>query len=96
MKTSKVGRVWEVKKRIIGGKKATIEATAVVNPHDGKLAVSRKQIKTVTLRYCKDTLGNNRPAKGFENVIKAKKDDLERKLLECEGSFKPTEETFNR
>ena len=95
MKTSKVGRVWEIKKRIVGGKKASLEATAIVNPHTGKLAFSKHQIKTVTLQYCKDTLTNNNPAKRYEGVVQTKRDNLATKISECNGSFSPTEDGFH-
>ena len=94
LKTSKVGRIWEIKKRIVGGKKATIEATAIMNPNTNKLVVSKEQIKAVTLKYCKDTLANNEPSEGYEDLMKAKRDSLEKKLLECNGTFKPTKEAF--
>ena len=45
LKTSRVGRIWEIKKRIVGGKKASLEATAIVNPHTGKLVVSKPNTK---------------------------------------------------
>ena len=83
IKSSKVGRIWEIRKRIIVGKKATLEATAVVDPKNGKLAVSKHQIRTVTLQYCKETLANNKPSKGYEGVMQDKKDNLTMKLLEC-------------
>ena len=94
LKTSKVGRIWDIKKRIVGGKKATIEATAIMNPKTNKLVVSKEQIKAVTLNYCKETLANNEPSKGFEKIMKAKRYTLEKKLLECNGTFKPTKEAF--
>ena len=37
---NKVGKVWEIKKAIVGGKKAIQETTAILNPKTGKLAVS--------------------------------------------------------
>ena len=43
-------------KTVRGGKKATIEATAVVDPESGKLMVCREEIKKVSLQYCLDTL----------------------------------------
>ena len=94
LKTDKVGRIWDIEKRIVGGKKGTLEATAIVNPKNGKLAVKKDQIKTVTLQYCKETLENNKPAEGFEDIIEAKKVQLEKNLLECNGNFKPTKEGF--
>ena len=45
-KLSKVGNVWEIRKRVIGGgRKAHHEATSIVNPVTGKLVVSKNQIK---------------------------------------------------
>ena len=55
IKTSKAGKIWEIRKRIIGGKKATLEATAIMNPDTNKLVVSKHEIKRVTLNYCKKT-----------------------------------------
>ena len=45
MKISKVGKVWALRKRIVGGNKALIEATAITNPEDGKIVVSKDNIK---------------------------------------------------
>jgi hypothetical protein len=53
---SKVGKVWEIKKVILGGKKATQEKSAIVNPKTGKLAVSKTEIKKVSLQYCMQTM----------------------------------------
>ena len=89
-----MGRIWKIRKRIIGGEKATLEATTVVDPKNGKLAVSKHQIRTVTLQYCKETLDNNKPSKGYEGVMQDKKDNLTMKLLECNWSFSPTFEGF--
>ena len=94
LKTSKVGRIWDIRKRIIGGRKATLQATAIMNPKNGKLAVSKDQIKSVTLQYCQETLANNKPAIGFEGVMHTKKTNLERNLMQCNGSFMPTKEGF--
>ena len=35
LRNGKVGKIWEAKKRIVGGKKGTIQATAIVNPETG-------------------------------------------------------------
>ena len=50
----------------MGGKKSNNEATAVVNPINGKLVVSRKEIKEVVLKYCKETLENDVPEEGYK------------------------------
>ena len=59
------------------------------------LATTKEQIKRVTLSYCKETLANNKPPAGYEDYIKKKKYMFEKKLLECNGSFSPKEETFD-
>ena len=42
----KSGRVWEIKKKISGGKKDTkMMMSAVLNPKTNKLAISKKDIK---------------------------------------------------
>ena len=86
---NKVGKVWEIKKLIVGGRKAAQEKTA-------KLAVSKKEIKQVTLTYCKETLANNKPEEGFEDEINRKKEFV-RDLLKIEGgSFKASKDTFKK
>ena len=46
------------------------------------------------LQYCQETLANNKPAIGFEGVMHTKKTNLERNLMQCNGSFMPTKEGF--
>ena len=70
----KVGKVWEIKKKIIGGKKAVMEATAVVNPESGRLAVSKEEVLKITLKYCKDTLNNNLPEDKYKHEIEKKRE----------------------
>ena len=65
-----------------------------MNPRDGKLAITNQQIKAVTLNYCKETIKNNEPSKGYEKIMKAKKDNLEKNLLESQGHFRPSKEGF--
>ena len=40
-KLSRVGNIWEIRKRVIGGKKAHHEATAIIDPINGKMVVSK-------------------------------------------------------
>ena len=42
-----------------GGKKTDVEATAIVNPRTGNLALSKGEIKKVSLQYTKETLMSN-------------------------------------
>ena len=51
---SKVGRIWTIRKEVLGLKKQQ-ESSAIINPQTGKLAVSRKEIQDVTLKFCVDT-----------------------------------------
>ena len=91
---SKVGKVWEIKRKIVGNKKATVEATAVINPKSGKLVVSRDEIKKVTLDYCKSTLENNKPEEEFNEKIELKKKSMKEKLDEDKSQFVITKDTF--
>ena len=65
-KNGKVGMIYAAAKTVRGGKKDSIEATAVVDPESGKLMVSREEIKKVSLKYCLDTLKDIEPTEGFE------------------------------
>ena len=94
MKLSNIGKVWEIRRRIVGGKKANIEATAITNPDSGKLVVSKDNIKKVTLKYCIDTLSSNIPEKEYQKHIEDKRKHVNNKLLEVDGSFAPLKETF--
>ena len=93
--SSRAGRVWELKKKIVGGKKGTQQATAIVDPNTGRLAVSKQEIKDVTLKYCKDTLKDNDVEDEFKEVIQRKKEKVEQKLSESGGTFEIRQETFD-
>ena len=93
-KSGRVGQIWEIKKRVVGGKKATMEATSIVDPATGKLVVSKKQIKKVSLQYCKDTLSNNEPAEGFEDEINMKKEKVKEVINSKDGTFEAFQQTF--
>ena len=58
-KGGKVRKVWEIKKKVLGGKKTDVEATAIINPKTGNLALSKGEIKKVSLQYTKETLMSN-------------------------------------
>jgi hypothetical protein len=92
----KVGRVWEVRKRVIGAKKMAVEATAIINPKTNNLVVKRSQIKKVSLQYCTDTLANNKPEPEYEDIINKKKEAVNSILSEKDGEFKAEEDTFNQ
>ena len=41
--------VWDIRKRVMGGQKAAMDSTAIMNPKTKKLAVSKAEIKSVSL-----------------------------------------------
>ena len=72
-----------------------MEATAVVNPESGRLAVSKEEVLKITLKYCKDTLKNNLPEDKYKHEIKKKREEMNKYLQQKEGSFRAEKETFN-
>ena len=78
----------------MGGKKGTIQATAIVNPETGKLAVSKEEILKTTLKYCEKTLKNNEPTQDFKEERIKKKEEVANYLHKKEGLFKASKETF--
>merc|ERR1712020_885623 len=40
-KGGKVGKIWEISKKVIGGRKSETEASAIVNPKTGKMAITK-------------------------------------------------------
>ena len=94
---SKVGKIWEIKKKVVGGKKATMEATAIVNPETGKMVVGIDDIKKVTLKYCKETLGKNEPENEFKDDIYMKENIMKEKLKDDgKTMFEVSKETFDK
>ena len=93
---SKAGRIWDIKKNIIGGKKTPNQATAIVNPITKKLVVSKAEIKETTLKYCRDTLQNNEVEEEFEDIVDEKREKVKAKLAEEDGLVKIEEETFRK
>ena len=90
----KTSRIWDIRKKVLGGKKAKSEATAVVDPETNKLVVSKKEIQRVTLDYCKATLENNQIDPDFKEEINEKQKQVSIKLKEKDGEFEVKKETF--
>ena len=59
------------------------------------MAVSKQEIKKVTLIYCKDTLKDNDVEDEFKEVIQRKKEKVKQKLSERGGTFEIRQETFD-
>ena len=58
-KHGKAGKIWAIRKKVIGGKKGDFLATAIVDPVSKKLLTNKNQIKDTILEYCIKTLSNN-------------------------------------
>ena len=46
------------------------------------------------MQYGQEILPNHKSAIGFEDIMQAKKPNLERNLIKCNGNFMPTKEGF--
>ena len=95
LKIPKLGKIWEIRKQVLGGKKGCLDSTAIVDPVSGKLVTSKARIKEVSLEYCRNTLTNNVPSKGYEDDIQAKVDMVKRKVLEKDGCVIITKDIFD-
>ena len=95
MKTSKVGKIWEIRKKVLGGRKANIVSRAIVNPENGKMAVTQKEVKNVTLKYCIETLANNPSHKDYELDMRKKEEFVVKFMKESGGEFETSKDTFD-
>ena len=95
-KKGTVGKIYEISRRVRQGKKLAMQPTAVSNPATGRLAVTRKEIKSCSLQYCKDTLKNNPAEPGFERLAEVKEKLQERRLLAGNGHFMAGTELFEK
>ena len=96
LRNGKVGKIWEVRKKVLGGKNTMMQATAIINPETGRLAVTKDEALNATLKYCKETLKNNEPNEDFKKEVEKKKEEVTNYLQLKEGQFSATKETFNR
>ena len=94
LRNGRTQQVWNIRDKVMGGKKKRIEASAILNPITGKLVVSKKEIKDVSLKYCKDTLANNAPEKNYEKCIEDKKAQVKHLMELSNGNFNPNIGTF--
>ena len=77
MSGCKVGKVWEIKNKIIGVKKTPSEPTAIINPKSGKMALTKSEIKKVSLEYTKETLESNEIQEAVAEEIERKRSAME-------------------
>ena len=67
-----------------------MDASAIINPNTGKLAVSKREIKEISLQYCKETFAYNKPEMEYEAFI-----DEKRSVLSS-STFGPSPATFEK
>ena len=79
-KNGKVGRVWAIRKKVIGRKKVDMLPSAIRDPATKKLVVNTTNIKETVLRYCVETLSNNEPEERFKEEIVKKKEYVTNRL----------------
>ena len=91
-----VGTIYEVAKRVRGGKKEAMVPTAIQNPETKYLVVKRSKIKAVTLKYCKDTLSNNPPEEGFERFAEVQEELQNLRMKSVSGHFMVDKELFQK
>ncbi|MEC7658964.1 MAG: hypothetical protein VYB41_02655 [Bacteroidota bacterium] len=75
------------KKESSRGQKTDVEATAIINPKTGNLALSKGEIKKVSLQYTKETLMRKFP-KESGGTFKINKEIFEKVLAKFKGSIK--------
>ena len=96
MKSGKLNKIWELRKRIVGNKKDTMQATAIVNPNTKKIEVTKCKIKSISLQHCIETLKNNEADKDFEETINKKIEKVQKLVKENDGDFQAEKEIFER
>ena len=96
LETGKVGKVWEIRRKVIGGKKKEQDNNTIINPETGNIATSKNEIKEVSLKYCVETLKNNEPEEDFKDTIEDKKDKVKEVLKGKTGEFVASYDTFEQ
>ena len=94
-KNGRVGCIWEIRKKVLGGKNTNIVSRAIRNPKNGKMVVNKNEVKDVTLKYCIDTLANNQTHKDYENEAMKKEVFVEEFMKEKSGKFEASKDTFD-
>ena len=75
---------------------ATDGATAIINPKTGKLALTKNEIKKVSLQYNKETLTSNNVKEEVAEEIERNKCEVEKMMVENDGDFKAEKDTFEK
>ena len=74
-----------------------MDAYSITDPETGKLAVSGKEIRRISLNYCREVLTNNVAAGDSKQVVNMKASMHTGRMMQVqEGSFIPSKEGFTR
>ena len=93
----RVSNVFSIVKSIQGPKKGGgMEAHAVADPDSDKIAVTAKDIKSVSLEYCRKVLKNNSVKETVAKEIALKEKLHEERMNSCGKGFMITKELFNK
>ena len=94
----RVSSVFQIVKSIQGPRKGGVmEAHAVADPDTEELAVTSKDIKRVSLDYCRKVLSNNEVKEGFEKEVQLKDRLHAERMVDVGGrGFTPNKELFDK
>ena len=71
-RVGRLARVFKMKQKIVGSKKAGQEPTAIKDPESGDLLVSGSEIRKASLNYCINNLKNNPVAEKVKVIVHLK------------------------
>ena len=101
LKEDKKGRtanVFKIVQAIKGPKQGgSMEAYSITDPRTGQLAVSAKEIKRISLEYCRNVLKNNEPEEDVKKEIVLKGEMHMERMKKCKDrGLIPSRQSFNR
>ena len=96
-KRGNVAAVFKLKETIAGSKKVNQEPTTLIDPVTKLEVDSVKEIKRISIEYCKNLLTNREPRKGFEDIVRNKIKIHDERMAEevPENEANLTKEMFN-
>ena len=97
LKKGRVSNVFQIVRSIQGPKKGVVEAHAVADPESEEIAVTAKDIKRISLDYCKKVLSNNNVKEGYDREIGLKEKLHDERMLDVSGGgFTPSKKLFQK
>ena len=94
---NKVGQIFQIAKLTKGLEKSAGKAHAIKHPINGNLIVDQKQIKQVSVEYCKEVLKKNEPSEKFIAMAKLKEQLHNKRMGERLGEgFMAKKEVFEK